>query len=442
MQLASLSFVFLFLPVSIAVYYSLPDRYKNLCLLAISLAFYAFLSWQGMVLMAAMTAVDYAVAAGIHRLGPQHPRARQLCSALAAATVALIAGTSAYAQIEHFDLPLGFYVYLLTGLGYVVDLYRGEAEFEPNPARFGVMCCFFGKLYAGPLVEYSEVAADLRSPVKSLTGVGEGVLMFVRGLAKKVLLADQISVVFTTLGALPSGQLPVLGAWMMVLSSAFATYFNLSSYCDMAVGLGQVFGLSLPANFSYPFQSRTVTDFFARFNITVTRYIRRYVYRVLGYDTGGRLSNALNLMLTAMLAGLWFGLRLNTLVWGMFLGGFMVIEALWAHRWLENIPPFFLRIYAFAVVLLSYAIFAGSSLTQSWNTFVVMMGFSGHGFTNDTVQYMLLTRGSVMVACMLFSTSLFARLGQWLRQRSPLLLQVLTVASNAALLLLAVSMMI
>lgn len=436
MQLVSFSFVFVFLPAAVLLYYLVPGRWRNHCLLALSLLYYALVDWRQMLLMVGLLCLQYLAAVAIGRLAGRRA-AYAVCFGAVAFTVGLLAALAARAQIRHTQLPLGMMVYLLTGLGYVVDVYRGEARLQ-GPAGFGVMCCFFGKLYAGPLVESGEMEP---APGFDLAEMGEGLLQFVQGLGKKVLLADQVTVVYEAMAAMEGSQLPVLGAWLMVFSAAFATYFTLSAYCDMAVGLGRIFGLSLPRNFAYPFQSRTVSDFFARFNITVTRYIRRYVYRFLGYDSGGRLSNAFNLMLTAMLAGLWFGLGLNTLVWGMFLGGFMIVEVLWGHRLFQRIPPFFLRIYAFAVVMCSFSLLAGGSLGRAWNTIQVMTGLAGHSFVDQTVQYLLVSRGVVLVACVVFSTSLCARVGDWMQKRYPILTRVAAVVLNTVLLVLTLAVM-
>ncbi|MBR5559578.1 MAG: hypothetical protein IKU72_04970 [Oscillospiraceae bacterium] len=441
MELISFSFVFVFLPAAILIYYLLPGRFKNLFLLALSLLFYGLLDLQAMLLMVGLLGLQYLAVLGIHRLGREHKGSRLLCACAAIFSVGLLVLWSAMVQIKHVALPLGMLVYLLTGLGYVVDFYRGEAELE-SPIHFGVMCCFFGKLYAGPLVEYQEFMPGLKEHDFSLTLMGEGVLQFVQGLAKKVLLADQATVIYTAMSAIPQAQLPVLGAWLKVFCAAFTTYFTLSAYCDMAVGLGQIFGLQLPHNFAYPFQSRTVTDFFARFNITVTRYIRRYVYRFLGYDSGGRLSNSFNLMLTAMLAGLWFGIRLSTLAWGMFLGVFMIIEVLWGHKLFDSIPPFFLRIYAFAVVLLSFSLLSANSISQAFNTVLVMIGLTEHAFTNETVQYMLVSRAVVLVACVVFSTSIYHKVDGWFRQKYPSLSKAAAVVLNTMLLVLTLAAML
>lgn len=440
MELISFSFVFVFLPVSILLYYLAPRRLRSHCLLALSLLFCGMLSLQALGIMVGLVGIQYAAVLLMRRLGPQHPGRKTVCTVLVVLMVGLLVVCAAMAQLGRMELPFGMLIYLLTGLGYVVDYYRGEAEFE-GPAGFGLMCCFFGKLYAGPLVEYSEMRPGLQQGGFSLAEVGEGLLQFIQGMAKKVLLADQVSVVYTAMADIPPEELPVLGAWLMVFSAAFMTYFRLSAYCDMAMGLGRVFGLTLPRNFAYPFQSRTVSDFFARFNITVTRYIRRYVYRFLGYDTGGQLSNTMNLLLLAMLAGLWFGIRPNTLVWGAFLGLFMILEVVWGHKLFERIPPFFLRLYAFAVVLLSFSILSASTLAESFNTVLVMTGLSGHSFTGDITQYMLVSRAVVLVACVLFATSIYSRVGRWFQEKRPGLAKLFALVFNGFLLLITLAMM-
>ena len=440
MELVSFSFVFVFLPVSILLYYLTPLRWRSHCLLALSLVFCGLLSLQALGVMLALVGLQYAAVRLMHRLGPDHPARRRVCAAAVVLMVGLLVVCAALAQLGRLALPFGMLIYLLTGLGYVVDYYRGEAELE-GPVEFGVMCCFFGKLYAGPLVEYGEMRLGSDRRDFSLPEVGEGILQFIQGMAKKVLLADQVSVVYAAMADIPGEELPVLGAWLMVFSAAFMTYFRLSAYCDMAMGLGRVFGLSLPRNFAYPFQSRTVSDFFARFNITVTRYIRRYVYRFLGYDTGGQLSNSMNLLLLSMLAGLWFGIRLNTLVWGMFLGIFMILEVVWGQKIFERIPPFFLRLYAFAVVLLSFSLLSANSLSESLNTVLVMTGLAGHSFTGDAAQYMLASRAVVLVACVMFATSIYSRIGRWFQEKWPNLAKFFALVFNSFLLLLTLAMM-
>ncbi len=437
-----MSFLFVFLPISLLMYCLSPRRYRSGVILAISFLFYGLIDIAGLCLMVAVLLLDYAVVYRINTLGRRHALSRLLCGAVAVWTVGIIVVMSAYTEIVGLIMPLGLYIYLLTALGYVVDFYRGEAPFERSPVNFFLMCCFFPKLYAGPLVEYSEMSVGLQNNKLSVDGIGAGLMQFTLGLAKKVILADQIGKVYVGVSALPSSELTIVGAWMLVFSSAFSIYFTLSGYCDIAMGLGRVFGFTLPHNFSYPFQSRTVTDFFARFNITVSRYIRRYVYRFLGYDTGGKLSNALNLMLVAMLAALWFGLRMNLLFWGGFLGVFMIIESMWGVKFFSKIPPFFLRVYAFLVVMFSFAIFAGENMNHTVNILGAMVDFGGREFLGNTAQYFIETHGVIFVLCALLSTSICHRVGMWMEKRGPALTRFVQGVGSLALLLLCVSFII
>ncbi len=441
-DMVSLSFIFVFLPLSILLYCLAPPRYKSGAVLGISFLFYALTDIAGLCLMAAILLLNYLVIYRIHSIGRKHPLAKLLCGFAVLWTLGIIVAMSAHCQIAGQPLPLGLYIYLLTSLGYMVDYYRGEAPYEKSLVNYYVMCCFFAKLYAGPLVEYSEMTSGFRRPSPSLEQIGSGLMLFSFGLAKKVLLADRMGEVYSFLSDVPWSELSVVSGWMFVFSSAFSIYFLLSGYCDMAMGLGRVFGFSLPHNFFYPFQSRTVSDFFARFNITVSRYIRRYVYRFLGYDTGGALSHLLNLMLVAMLAALWFGLRMNYLIWGGFLGVFMIIENIWGKKFFTKIPPFFLRIYAFSVVMISFAIFAGVDLYHTHSILSAMVGLGGSAFIDNTSLYLLENHGVMFVLCALLSTSLLHRFFIWLEKNRPNLGSVLWGVGSIAIFVLTISFMI
>lgn len=442
MQLDSLSFVFVFLPLALAAYYASPARQKPAVVLGISLVFYALLEKGGVLLMAASLLVDFAVSRLMHRFGPRDGRSRQLLALMVAKSLLLMLGSTALWQIYRIHQPLGIYLYTLSSLGYLIDLYRGDVEFEPSLIRFGVLCCFFGKLYAGPLVEARELLPQLKDPKPSLTALGEGMMLFVQGLAKKVILADGAVVVYRQLKLLTGEEMSALGAWAMVFAAMFTLYFRLSAYCDMAKGLGRMMGMELPNNFYYPIQSRTVTDFFSRFNMTVSRYVRHYVYGSLGSDQNGGLSTSLNVLLTAMIMGLWFGLSINYLMWGVFLGVFIIVETLWGQKIIKMVPPFFLRIYTFSVTLLSFAIFATDTLGEAGRYLQAMFGRGGVPIMDNEVLYLFSTNYLVLILCVLLSTSLWHTAFQWFRRQFPSAAAAVGAAGNLALLGLTVSLML
>ncbi|HIY08588.1 MAG TPA: hypothetical protein H9680_04545 [Firmicutes bacterium] len=442
MNLDSFSFIFVFLPLSLGAYYLAPPRRRPAVVLGVSLVFYVLLEGRWILLMAASLGVDFAISRAIHRFGPRDDRSRRLLALAVGKSLLLMLGSTALRQIYQIHQPLGIYLYTLSSLGYLIDLYWGEIDYQPSLVNYGVLCCFFGKLYAGPLVEAKEFFPQLKDPRPSLDQVGEGMMIFVQGLAKKVILADGIISFYQQLAALTQNEMSVIGAWATVFAAMFTLYFRLSAYCDMAKGLGRMFGLELPDNFYYPIQSRTVTDFFSRFNMTVSRYIRHYVYGSLGSDQNGGLSTSLNVMLTAMLMGLWFGLGINYLMWGVFLGAFIVVETLFGQRIIKVVPPFFLRIYTFAVTLLSFALFATTSLRQASQYLQAMFGRGGIPFLDNEVLYLFSTNYLVLILCLLLSTSLFHTIFRFLRRQFPSGATALGALGNLALLALTVALML
>ncbi len=422
MELHSLTFLFLFLPLTLAAYYCAPGRAKNAVLLGVSLLFYGLLQPLWLPVMVVSVLADYRVAASIHRFGREDRRSALLIKIAVAKALTLIVLVAVAHQVYGFPMPLGIYIYLLTSLGYLLDFYKGEVPFEPSLVRFGVFCCFFGKLAAGPLVEYQEVGGDLARSSLSLPELGRGLCIFIRGLGKKVLVADGINRVYLTLRAIPAVQLDQLGTWALVFCSAFSVYFTLSAYCDMARGLGRCFGMELPLNFNYPFEARTVDDFFSRFNTTISRFIRKHVYLPLGSDQNGRVSAALNILLTAMLMGLWFGLQINFLAWGTFLGLLLIAENLWLQKVFQYIPPFFVRVLTFAATLLSFAVFSADSLSIAWTYLHNLLGLGPQmGEIAERVLYLLSSNYTVIALCFVLSSSLVTKVGRRLARRSPVL---------------------
>ena len=420
MELHSLSFLFLFLPLTLAAYYLAPGRAKSAVLLVASLVFYALLQPIWLPVMVVSVIADYCIALGIHRLGRADKRSTLLIRIAVVKALGMIVLVSATHQIYGSSLPLGIYIYLLTSLGYLLDFYRGEVPFEPSLINYGVFCCFFGKLNAGPLVEYREVGQSIAKPELSLVGLGQGLCIFIRGLAKKVLVADGITEVYLSLKAIPATQLNLAGGWALVFTSIFSIYFTLSSYCDMARGLGRCFGMELPFNFRYPLEAGTINDFFSRFNTTVSRFIRKHVYLALGSDQHGKLSASLNLLLIAMLMGLWFGLQMNYLAWGACLGLLLIAESLWLKPLLEHIPPFFVRIITFAATLLSFAVFSADSLETAWLYLRSLVGLGAStAETSNQVLYLLSSHYTVIVLCFLISSSLMTTIGKKLAKRYP-----------------------
>ena len=357
MGLDTLTFRFLFLPAVLLCFYLGPARWRNGVLVAASLFFYLCNAPEWLPMMLVSLLLDYLVCAKLVRSTVQM-RGRRLVFWLSIIKNLLLMVLS-LAMVELFalPLPLGVMVYTTTSMGYVIDVYNGDEYFDGKLIDFLMVTTFFGKLPAGPVVQYSDLKKQWQQREIGMDTLKQGMRLYIGGFAKLVILAQGNLAVKQSIEQMENATGTVLSVWILIITTTFGLYYTLTGYCDMARGLGCFFGLRFPENFHYPFQSRTVSDFFNRFNITVTQFINRYVYVFLGGDSNGVLSTIVNTLLTTMLMGLWFGIRLNTLVWGIYFAAFILLERYFLMRFLEKMPPIVDRIYTFIVVMFSFTIF-------------------------------------------------------------------------------------
>ena len=263
--------------------------------------------------------------------------------------------------------------------------------------------------------------------------------LYIGGFAKLVILAQGNLAVKQSIEQMENATGTVLSVWILIITTTFGLYYTLTGYCDMARGLGCFFGLRFPENFHSPFQSRTVSYFFNRFNITVTQFINRYVYVFLGGDSNGVLSTIVNTLLTTMLMGLWFGIRLNTLVWGIYFAAFILLERYFLMRFLEKMPPIVDRIYTFIVVMFSFTIFSGSSLRVTAYYIKSMFGLNHLPFANSAVSYILTTNYLLLLCSFFCATSLSSLVGKFVHNKLPRLADLLGTVVYLAVFAAAVS---
>ena len=415
----TLTFHFLFLPVAMLLFYVCPPKYKNAALVLASFLFYAANDLKNLPMLLFSVMFDYLVCAKLVRSSGQM-KGRKIAFWLSIIkNIGLMIAAMAMRELSAQALPLGLMVYTVTSMGYVIDVYNGDERFDGNIVDYLLFASFFGKLYAGPIVQYSDLKTQWESRDLSLEHVQKGLQLYVAGLARLVILAGGILSVQQAVEAIPEGEKTVLSVWVLIITSTFGLYYTLTGYCDMARGLASFFGMEFPENFNYPFQARSVSDFFNRFNITVTRFINRYVYVFLGADTNGVLSTIVNTLLTTMLMGLWFGLRLNYLVWGIYFTCFILLEKYFLMKYLQKIPPIFDRIYTFIIVMFSFTIFSGSSLRETAVNLQCMFGLGGLPLFNNRMIYILSTNYLIILLSFFFATSLSAIIGNFIRAKLP-----------------------
>lgn len=445
MSVFSLSFIFMFLPLTLLVFRLVTDRYRSFVLLVASLAFIAMTTPVGLAVMLVSLCFDYLLARPIALRGQGDRRSRAALYLVTVKNILLVVAMSVALQLEVQSIrtisSLWVTVYAFTSLGYVIDLYNGEAEPISSIYDFLLFCCFFGKLHIGPIVSVRDFYPQLRGLRPSLNRISEGCVLLCHGFAKKVILADGIWILGDSLKAIPYMEKTVAGVWLLVMCYLFATYFTLSGYSDVARGLGELFGITLPENFRYPLQSSSVTDFFSNFNISANRFVRKYVYAGLGAEDNGALATTVNIMLITMLMGLWYGVSLNLLVWGSLLGLAIVLETQLGDR-LLTVPILLRRATTLAMVTVSFAIFCGNSLSQSWFYLRAMFGLEHLELFDERLLYLLTPNYLLLTFCVVFSTSFFSKRGRMLKRHFPRLSAPLSLVSNLVIFVLSLSFMI
>ena len=380
MVFSGIPFLFYFLPAALALYYLVPWKLKNLVLLVVSLIFYAWGEPVYILLMLFSILVDYTAGRVIHRFrGSGISKLALFCSI--AANLGLLgffkysgfiaqnlAAVGIPVSFTSLPLPIGISFYTFQTMSYSIDVYRGTAPMQKNIITFGAFVTMFPQLIAGPIVRYSDIAAQLENRRITLDGMGEGAMRFIRGLAKKVLLANPIGLCWE---AARGGADSVLGAWLGIGAFALQIYFDFSGYSDMAIGLGKMMGFDFPENFRAPYRSASISEFWRRWHITLGSWFRDYVYFPMGGSRCGRGRMVWNLTVVWLLTGLWHGAEWNFVAWGAYFGVFIVMEKLFLSRWLEKIPgkggDLVRHGYALLVVLLGWVLFACNSLPSAFS---------------------------------------------------------------------------
>ena len=360
MSFSSLSFLYAFLPLTVILYYLAPSpQWRNGVLLFTSLFFYAWGAPKALPLLVGMGALVWLCGLGSEKgLGFCHPLslAFVLGSLVLFKYLGFFAGLVGVKSLPALLLPAGISFTSFQLMAYSIDLRRGQIRAERNFFRFLLYISFFPQLLQGPILRYGATAPMLGERTVTLDGAVGGLRRFVRGLAKKVLIADQAAVLASTL----YGQRTLSGTsglWLAALCYGMQVYYDFSGYSDMAIGLGRLFGFKLPENFDYPFAALSVSDFWRRWHMTLSRWFRDYVYIPLGGNRVRRGRFALNLLIVWALTGLWHGASWNYVLWGLYYGVLLVIERLVIGKRLERLPVLLHWLVTFALVNIGWVFF-------------------------------------------------------------------------------------
>ena len=423
MVFSSILFIFYFLPLTLLLYYAGPSRLRNLVLLVMSLAFY---SWGEPVYISIMlfsTVFDYGNGIAIEKcLSSGRKRAARAVLLLSVAGNLGILGFFKYSNFfietvnaaggTDFPLlelspPIGISFYTFQTMSYTIDVYLGQARAQKNLVQFGAYVAMFPQLVAGPIVKYKDISGQLADRNVTAERFSYGISRFITGLSKKVLLANNIGMVWEQISGGNLAGLSAAEAWIGAAAFSFQIYFDFSGYSDMAIGLGELFGFHFQENFNHPYRSKSMTEFWRRWHISLGTWFREYVYIPLGGSRKGMKRQLLNLLIVWCLTGLWHGASWNFLVWGLYFGVFLTAEKLFLLRRLEALPGWVSHAYCLIFVAVSWVIFAFDSMADVCTYVKSMFGLGSGGWIGEAALYYGETWGVFFVVCALCSLGIF-----------------------------------
>ena len=418
MLFSSIVFLFTFLPAVMILYYLLPVRFRNVILLLASLVFYAWGEPVYLFLMLLSILFNYFSGLDIAR-NLQDKRAAKRSLVFNLIINLAVLGFFKYEgfvldtlngifpvhiSYHALPLPIGISFYAFQILSYIIDVYRGNVKVQTNLPNFALYVTMFPQLIAGPIVQYADVDEQLASREVSRTKFGEGSMYFIRGLAKKVLLANTSGMIFTEVSGLAKGNIAVMTAWLGAFAYMFQIYFDFSGYSDMAIGLGKMFGFEFNMNFNYPYVAKSITEFWRRWHISLSSWFRDYVYIPLGGNRVSKIKHIRNLLIVWFLTGLWHGAAWNFVAWGLYYGVILIIEKYLLSPVLDRLPDIVRHIYSIVLVVIGWVLFFSSSFGQAADYIRVMFGAGAHGFADRESMY-LLTSNLILWLILIFGST-------------------------------------
>lgn len=417
MLFSSITFLFIFLPLTLLLYYLVPARMKNYVMLAASLIFYAWGEPVYIILMILSIILNYFCGQDIYEKR-DNARAMKMSLMFGVVMNLLILGFFKYYGLlmdtinailpidipyRVLALPIGISFYTFQAMSYLIDVYRKEVKPQENILYFALYISMFPQLIAGPIVRYIDIEEQLKERSINSTKFGEGAMYFIRGLAKKVVLANTFGSVYEQVAAMQMGSFSTLTAWVGAIAYAFQIYFDFGGYSDMAIGLGKMFGFEFLPNFNYPYIAKSITDFWRRWHISLSTWFREYVYIPLGGNRCTPSRHILNLLIVWMLTGLWHGAQWNFMFWGLYYGVILILEKyLWGSK-IEKLPSAVQHIYAFVLVLFGWVFFFSPTLGYAGQYLKVMFGIGAKGIFDKQGFFMIFTNWLLIVIAILAS---------------------------------------
>ena len=433
----------MFLPVVLVLYYLTPKRFRNLTLFIVDLIFYSWGEPMLVLLMLVSVVLNYTagVIIGLNR------KKKKLTKAVFIIAIILNLGLLGFFKYVGFigetlnfvmpflnvpvlkiALPIGISFYTFQTMSYTIDVYRNTVKMQKNIITFGTYVSLFPQLIAGPIVRYEDVELQLTTRKETLAQFTDGVKIFLIGLSKKILLANEMGNLWDSIRG-SGAQGGALGAWVGIIAYTFQIYFDFSGYSDMAIGLGKMFGFEFMKNFNYPYISKNITEFWRRWHISLGTWFREYVYIPLGGNRKGLPRQILNLGVVWFLTGLWHGASWNFILWGVYFGVILTFEKMFLLKLLKNVPGWISHIYAIILFVFGWVIFYFEDMGEMGGFIARLFGSDGFEIRGD-ITVTIISYIPLLIAAAVISTPLIPTLYHKIKSKP-----VLYVTENAACIL-------
>lgn len=412
-------FLFMFLPLTLAVYYAVPFAFKNTVLFLTGLLFYAWGEPVYVLIMLLSTAIDYCAGRLMDRFD-SNKKIRKATLLVSVVMNLSLLGIFKYGSFfigsvngifgsaipdPDLPLPIGISFFTFQSMSYTIDLYRRNIKVQKNFIDFAAFVTMFPQIVAGPIVRYEDVSAQLACRRIDLRSMSDGITRFVCGMCKKVLIANSIGALWTDVKAQDYASMPAATAWLGIAAFTLQIYFDFSGYSDMAIGLGKMLGFDFPENFRYPYNSKSVAEFWRRWHITLGDWFKNYVYFPLGGSRGSTAATIRNTLIVWLLTGLWHGASWNFILWGLYYGVLIILEKFVFRRLLERTPSALRHILTMLAVVFGWVIFEITSPASELEFVKAMLGFGG-SFANSFTLNALHNYAVTFIAAIAISTGI------------------------------------
>lgn len=412
-------FLFMFLPLTLAVYYAVPFTFKNTVLFLTGLLFYAWGEPVYVLIMLLSTAIDYCAGRLMDRFD-SNKKIRKATLLVSVVMNLSLLGIFKYGSFfigsvngifgsaipdPGLPLPIGISFFTFQSMSYTIDLYRRNIKVQKNFIDFAAFVTMFPQIVAGPIVRYEDVSAQLACRRIDLRSMSDGITRFVCGMCKKVLIANSIGALWTDVKAQDYASMPAATAWLGIAAFTLQIYFDFSGYSDMAIGLGKMLGFDFPENFRYPYNSKSVAEFWRRWHITLGDWFKSYVYFPLGGSRGSTAATIRNTLIVWLLTGLWHGASWNFILWGLYYGVLIILEKFVFRRLLERTPSALRHILTMLAVVFGWVIFEITSPASELEFVKAMLGFGG-SFANSFTLNALHNYAVTFIAAIAISTGI------------------------------------